>query len=215
MIKLISKYPYDNSYDIIKTFETKSQQENYFDNFNYESVHEHNYVRVNHNTLRVPFSYENLTNNSINYLIFKNSGKTYYAFIVDKVWISEEVTEIIFEIDVIQTFMFNIKTKSSFIERMNCSIDEIADFDEGLEFGEHSITQTMATLDKTYNYFAMFGGIRQECVTIDNNGNVTNVSQINTSVPYETSKVNGIDYPLYFIPLKESYLEPSLVEVLH
>ena len=214
MIKLIEQYPYDNSYDFIKTFSSKDAQSSYFSSFNYTAINEHNYVKINQNTIRVPFSFEYITNNKINYLIMNNDGKKYYCFITKKNWISEEVCELEFEIDVIQTFMFDISCKSSFIERMNCDIEDVADFDEGLEIGEHSISKTMTSLNKEYNYFAMFGGIRQECITIDSNGNVKTVNQLNTTINTPMTNVDGIDYPLYFVPLKESYLEPNLVEVL-
>lgn len=213
MIKLITKYPYDDSYDIVKFFANRTEQKNFFENFSYTFIEEHNYVRINENTIRVPYNFEYISDSGINYMILNNSGKDYYCFIESKNWISEEVTEIIYKIDVIQTFMFDFKCKDSFIERMHCSIDEISDFDEGLAFGEHKISSVVSNITKDYVYYAMFGGIKQECITIDDNGNVTSVNQLNTSINTPMTKIDNIDYPLYFVPLKDEYLEPALIQI--
>ena len=53
----------------------------------------------------------------VNYLMFENNNKTYYAFILNKKWVSDECTALEFKIDVMQTYMFNYEIDETFVER--------------------------------------------------------------------------------------------------
>ena len=110
-------------------FRTKEEQDIYFDSLEQIKLYDYDYLRE-HEPIEINLSHEYLTNNSVNYLKFNNGYRDVYAFIVEKRYINDEVTDIIIEIDVIQTFMFDFDIKRSFVERKKCSIDEITDFDE-------------------------------------------------------------------------------------
>lgn len=79
-----------------------------------------------------------------NYLMFKNPSavntlnKWYYAFITRMEYKSDEVTWIYFELDVIQSFLFEYTLKPSFVEREHSSTDYIGEntIPENLECGE-------------------------------------------------------------------------------
>ena len=75
------------------------------------------------------------------------NGQVYFCFINSMEYNSQYRTNINFEVDVIQSFMFEFTIDKSFIERKVCSIDEISDFDEGLNIGEHIIES-----DTDYGY---------------------------------------------------------------
>lgn len=212
MIKLISNYPYDNKYDYIKTFKTATEQNNYFESFDYTCLTDNNYIKENERSFKVPYDYDYMVSKGMNYIIFNNGYKDIYAFIIEKQYVSEEVTRIIFEVDVIQTYLFDFNIRKSYIERKKCSINEISDFDEGFNIGEHEITQVMTTLPKNYSYYAMFSGIRnQELVFSD--GKLMDVVE----APFATNRpltiIDGIQYPLHFMELQESYLEPTFVKM--
>ena len=119
-------------------FSNKSEQDSYFNSLDKINLYDYDYIRE-HEPFEVALSHEYLTNNAVNYLKFNNGYRDIYGFIIEKRYINDEVTDIIFEIDVIQTFMFDFDIKRGFIERKKCSIDEITDFDEGLDLGEHII----------------------------------------------------------------------------
>lgn len=202
MLTLYKGFKYDNSYDYIKTFTTKLEQNNYFASLEQINSEEYDYIRE-YEPFKVELSHAFLTTNGYNYLKFNNGYKDMYAFIIAKNYINDEVTELEIEIDVIQTFMFDIDIKKSFVERKNCNISEITDFDEGLEIGEHYITEDITALTKTNKYFAMFNGFKEQELIFNDNNKLVSV----VDIPYSTSKplttIDDVQYPLYFMPLLE------------
>ena len=148
MIKLIKSFPYDNKYDYVKMFTNEEEQKQYFRNFDYEIVEDHNYIKVQ-NSFNINYEYDYLENEGVNYVIFDNGYRTIYAFIIKKEYVRKNVTKIIYEVDVIQTFMFDFTIDNSFIERKVCSLDEIVDFDEGINLGEHIIEKSYHIFDKS------------------------------------------------------------------
>lgn len=202
MIKLIKAFPYDNSYDYIKMFSTKQEQDAYFNTLNKEIIDDTNYIKVE-NSFNVNYEFDYLENEGVNYVIFNNGYKDIYAFIIKKEYLRKEVTRIIYEVDVIQTYMFNFTVGKSFIERKVCNINEISDYDEGLYIGEHSITQDIIAIAKTSRYFAMFNGFKEQELIFNDSGKLVSV----VDIPYSTSKplttIDDVQYPLYFMPLLE------------
>lgn len=89
-------------------------------------------------TIKVNKKYEQIEQSS--YGMFKNgtSGKWYFFFITDYTYINENTTEIKIEIDVEQTYLFDVSLADSFIEREHTSSDYVGDHtvDEGLSIGE-------------------------------------------------------------------------------
>ena len=87
------------------------------------------YQRVNRGWLRVGYNAELLYD--CNYLAFKNNrrinetniGKWYFAFITSVEYINENVTEIKFEIDVMQTWFFDYEMEECFVEREHSATD--------------------------------------------------------------------------------------------
>lgn len=211
MIKLIKSYPYDNGYDYIKMFSNESEQKQFFRSFDYENVDEHNYIKIE-KSFNVKYDYDYLENEGVNYVIFDNGYRTIYAFITKKEYVRENLTRIIYEVDVIQTFMFDFSINKSFVERKVCTIDEIVDFDEGINLGEHIIETSHHIFNKDSVYFAMFNGFKEQELIFDGN---TLKSVVD--LPFSTSKpltiVDGIQYPLYFMPLKESYKQATYSEL--
>lgn len=213
MIKLLSNYPYDNKYDYIKLFANKTEQINFFNKFINITIDldDDSYIKEGESFI-IEYEYDYLVTNNINYLIFNNGYKDLFCFIIKKEYVDEENTRIIYEVDVLNTFCFDFKIKNSYVERMNCSINEISDYDEGLNIGEHEIVENYKCFDKEYTYFAMFGGIKNQQI-IWNGSDIENVIE----TPYATLKprtyIDGIQYPLFFMPMKESYREPSVSDI--
>ena len=74
MIILIRGYKYDNSYNYIKLFSSKAEQNNYFDSLEQIIVDGNNYIREN-NKIKIGFNYDLLVEDGVNYLIFNNGDK--------------------------------------------------------------------------------------------------------------------------------------------
>lgn len=202
MIKLIKAFPYDNSYDYVKMFTTKQEQDAYFNTLNKEIIDDTNYIKVE-NSFNINYEFDYLENEGVNYVIFNNGYKDIYAFIIKKEYVRKEVTRIIYEVDVIQTYMFNFNVGNSFVERKVCNINEISDYDEGIYIGEHSISQDITAIAKTSKYFAMFNGFKEQELIFNDSGKLVSV----VDIPYSTSKplttIDDVQYPLYFMPLLE------------
>lgn len=77
-----------------------------------------------------------------NYIMWQNtaySNKWFYAFIKKMTYVSDGYTDVVFEVDPLQTFMFDITIKPSFIEREHTNNDTIGSntLPEGLETGPY------------------------------------------------------------------------------
>lgn len=204
MIRLYKHYKYDNNYDYIKLFSTKEEQDQYFNSLEQLIIYEESYTKENLGTILIDYSLDYLVNEGINYLMFNNGYKDYYGFITQKDYISDDCTRISYEIDVMQTYLFDIHLNNSFVERKVCSIDEISDFDEGLYLGEHEIEEDIVAFEKESTYFAMFNGFKEQQLIFDGT-----ILKSVVDLPFSSSKpltvVDNIQYPVYFMPLKETY----------
>lgn len=83
-----------------------------------------------------------------NYMSYKNASfenKTFYAFIINCEYVSNNVTEIFFEEDVMQTWLFDYTSRECFIVRQHALTDEIGDncVPEDFELGQYVIPQTV------------------------------------------------------------------------
>ena len=207
MIKLVRNYKYDNKYTHIKLFKNKAEQDAYFNNLECLYIEENNYIKE-HNSFKVGYEYDYLVSLGVNYLIFNNGYKDMYCFITSKEYISSEVTQINFEVDVLNTYLFDFEIKKSFVERKNCSIDEITDFDEGLEIGDHIIESEDIVFNKDSQYFAMFNGFKKQKLIFDKDNILKGVEELPCSTTKPLTIIDYIQYPCYFMPLKDSYPEP-------
>ena len=99
-----------------------------------------------------------------NYIMFQNtaySNKWFYGFIKSMTYVSDGYTDVIFEIDPLQTFMFDITVKASFVEREHVNDDTLGKHTvpEGLETGEYvnagAITEILGTT--VYDVYGVIG----------------------------------------------------------
>lgn len=139
-IVLCRNVPLDNSYDHQITFSTKQAQAAYFYSTAYKVIPNNSYQRVMLDRLRIQCSIGEAM--SCNYLYFSNNShenRTIYAFITGWEYVNEVTTEITYEIDVFQTFWFDIHIQPSFVEREHSITDNIGDnlVEEGLATGDY------------------------------------------------------------------------------
>ena len=144
-IVLCTNVPLDNSYDHTVTFATLAAQQTYFASKAYKTISSNSYQRAMDNKLRIACSMDEAVR--CNYLFFRNisfENKYFYAFITGWEYINNITTEITYEIDVFQTFYFNIDIKPSFVEREHSATDAIGDnlVPEGLEQGEYVVVSS-------------------------------------------------------------------------
>lgn len=144
-IVLCTNVPLENTYDHTLTFANTTAQQTYFASKAYKTITQNSYQRAMKNSLRIACTMDEAVR--CNYLYFKNTSfenKYFYAFITGWEYVNNITTEITYEIDVFQTFFFDIDIKPSFVEREHSSTDAIGDnlVPEGLEQGEYIIMRT-------------------------------------------------------------------------
>ena len=98
------------------------------------------YQRVNKNTCRVGLKADLLYD--CNYMAFQNTNfgtKWFYAFIVEVNYVNNECTEIVYEIDSFQSYLFDIYIGDCFVEREHTITDELGAniIEEGLNVGDY------------------------------------------------------------------------------
>lgn len=133
-IQLFKGVPLDNSYSDTLYFSNVTAQNNYFDSISSKiTIDGCSYQRANSkgegvrklHCIYVPRATESLL--TYNYLRFHNSasGKWFYAFILSVNYINPNTTEILYEIDQIQTWFPNCTLKASFVEREHAATDTV------------------------------------------------------------------------------------------
>lgn len=140
-VRVCQSIPLDNTYTDTILFTSKSAQESYFASKTKKTYSGLTYQRLASNSSTWAIFLEDVADYfyDCNYLCFQNGGfgnKWLYAFISDILYINENCTAITFEIDVMQTWLFDFEIKKSFIERMHVADDTISRnvVEEGLNF---------------------------------------------------------------------------------
>lgn len=144
-IKIYSGVPLDNTYKHTLYFSTVANQNAYFHATPSNLKHTlpvQSYQRVVQNKMRVAVKADLLYD--CNYIAFQNTNfgqKWFYAFLLSAEYVNNETSEITFEIDVMQTYLFDITLKSSFIERQHSVTDKAGDnlVEENLAVGEYQL----------------------------------------------------------------------------
>ena len=100
------------------------------------------YQRINSNTMRVNKPADDLYD--CNYLMFQNTAygqKWFYAFITAVNYINDNVTEVQYSLDVMQTWMFDYELEECFVEREHTDNDTFGNNlqPENISTGEYEI----------------------------------------------------------------------------
>lgn len=123
-IYLLENVPLDNDYKNTIWFDNPTQQANYFMGKAVQRFNNQSYQRVGNGVLRVQVLADNVY--TCNYLMFKNTlfgNKWFYGFIVGVEYINNAVTEITYQIDVMQTWHFNYTLGKCFVVREHTATD--------------------------------------------------------------------------------------------
>lgn len=141
--------PLDSRYEHTLRWSTQADQLNYL-NSNarfYKGYSDFTYLRKE-SSVKVPEPLEELEDNDVNYVSMRNDqGKWRLYFIVAKEYVSPDVTRLILELDVLQTYQFDWDIPACFVEREHPTTDNVGEnvVDEGLELGEYVSQGGVAT----------------------------------------------------------------------
>ena len=126
-IEFYQDVPLTSDYTDTIYFGSESAQRAYFSARLYSRYTSQMYTRVHGNKIRVNVNAENMPR--VNYLGFNNGriAKWYYAFITAVEYINEQVTEVTFELDDLQTWFISARFHDCFIERQHSTSDNLGD----------------------------------------------------------------------------------------
>lgn len=145
-IKLLHNVPLDNTYEHTILFSNSNEQANYFASLTKHNLTSQTYQRVQRGIAKVGLPADSCYD--CNYIMFQNTNygsKWFYAFIQKVEYINNAVCEITFEIDVMQTWLFDFTLKQCFVEREHSVTDVI---------GEHIETETIETGEYIFNDYS-------------------------------------------------------------
>lgn len=134
--------PLDNTYEhsihfgYARDYTSLQRQYDYFYSKRKYEFDPVTYTRTGRNTVRVEMVADNMYN--CNYMMFQNSNfrtesvhyvgdKWFFAFITHVEYINNAVSEITYEIDDVQTWLFDYQCNDVFVERMHNPTDNIGD----------------------------------------------------------------------------------------
>lgn len=150
----------ENDYKNTLTFASKEAQRNYFigdpkvfgdTGISRVRFSEFTYLR-REKAIEVYSFVEDIETN--NYLVLINDEKYYYYFITSMEYMDDQVTRIHIDLDVMQTYFFDIEYNQTFVEREHVTDDTLGKhtIPEGLETGEY-IVGTSGNVDLNPSVF--------------------------------------------------------------
>ena len=110
-ISLLNVKEIDNSYNHTYYFDSKENQTRFFDSKIVYQLNDTQYTRINQNSIQVEYNIETMEN--VDYMkttVYDDRGRGHsrYYFITNKFYVNENVTCLVMELDVIQTFLFDL-----------------------------------------------------------------------------------------------------------
>jgi len=150
-IRFLSDIPFSLDYKETRWFDSKEEQNDYFDRQTVvHTMGETNFQRPENSTfIAVNKPIEQLYD--VNYVMFRNSSygtKWFFGFVVHLEYKNRVTTHVHIQLDVLQTWLFRLNFKPSFIVREHCKLwnDDgtpvINTVDEGLNYGlEYDIVE--------------------------------------------------------------------------
>ena len=145
-VYLMKNVPLDPSYQHTVLFSSKEQQANAFLGFTTGDLTfvNQSYQRHGRGYIKIATNVGNVLN--CNYMMFRNYNsetmtydRWFYAFVTDVEYVNEATTLIRYEIDIMQTWLFDYSLDPVFVEREHSSTDVPGDnlLDEPIDYGDY------------------------------------------------------------------------------
>lgn len=173
-IRILKNVPLDTSYDHTIWFDSASDQSTYFIGKQKYNLSNYTYQRVNSGIMKVGIEADNLYD--CNYLMFQNTAfgnKWFYAFITEVNYVNNDVSEIKYEMDDIQSWFFDFQLDNCFVEREHTESDEMFEHfePERVELGEYVYLNNQRLLPEDFVVIIqdaqITGGTQQNPITVD------------------------------------------------
>lgn len=146
-VQLLMGVPFDNTYQHTRWCKSQAEQEAYFSTFKRLAQGVNYSYQRDKQVFRVDAHRDQLY--ACNYMIFKNTAtypsKFMYAFVTDVEYVNEQTSWVHFEIDVLQTYRFDIGIRDSFVvnqhdKKYTNGFPTINTVDENMNYGSEYTT---------------------------------------------------------------------------
>lgn len=118
--------PIESDYKYTLYFESVADQNNYFFSKAFKQFHNVSYQRERRNVITLEIPATDVY--ACNYLLFKNTSygeKWFFAFVNSVEYVNDHVTDIYYELDMMQTWMFEYTLMQCLVEREHSATDKI------------------------------------------------------------------------------------------
>lgn len=204
---------YVNTFD----FASASAQAAFFSGKTIKTISAATFQRLDNGDriIRVQENVENLRN--VNYVMFQNEtgGKWYYGFVSKVVFSSNNVTHVYYEVDVMQTWFFEMSINPCFVEREHVNSDDLFEHtvNENLDTGELIVRSfdDVSSMDDLIT----IAGIVETAAGVDSVGDM--VSDVFTGYEYrwfDTTLGGGVDALNLFLGGYDLEGKASAIKVL-
>lgn len=222
-IHLITRAPITADYQHTIDFKTPTEQRAFWGSLVKTSLSQdkYSYIRRDRRYIQVGKPFEELE--GVNYLMFQSreGSKWYYAFVLDVVYVNDNLTQVFFEIDVLQSFMFDYQIKPSYIAQSHVDRwdanhkPKYSRTEEGLEYGSEYVTEAaykMLPNDK--------GCDVGFCLVYMQGLTTSNITGENMTAPAATSiRYNGVPYTIFIVPVvlgrDDDYINDTFVTFVY
>ena len=141
-VRLLNNCPLESTYNHTLWFDSASAQSAYFIGLTKYNLANYSYQRHTRNTIKVGILADKLYD--VNYMMFQNTNfgtKWFYAFVLNVEYVNNNTSLVTYEIDVIQTWLFNFTLGQCFVEREHSETDNIGEhiLPEPVELGEYML----------------------------------------------------------------------------
>ena len=194
-IRLLHNVPLDTSYDHTIYFANETAQYDYFVSLQKYNLTNYTYQRVKRGVARVGIVAENLYD--CNYMMFRNinfGSKWFYAFITGVEYVNNEMSEIYFELDVMQTWHFNYEMEQCFVEREHSLTDVIGEHiePEPVDCGEYVLNGNPEVIGTNLSHMCVIIVVNE--VGRQQNGTLDPTSTVSNGTLYDGIFGGGVYY---------------------
>lgn len=164
-IYICANVPIDERFDNTYLFNSRSEQIYYINNYYIATFDKYSYQRIGRGYLKVEAKADDLY--GANYMTFQNTAygdKWFFAFIKSVDYINDNVTQINYEIDPVQTWMFDWTLGQCFVEREHSATDAIGDnlVPETINFGEYMYSYPVMSSTLNQNLIVLWCTCRED-----------------------------------------------------
>lgn len=189
-IMLMHNVPLSATYEHTFDFQNAQQQYNYWRTYAKHTLTDYTYIRQEREYIVVGLTMQQL--DDVNYMAFRSEtdGRLYYAFVTQKTFMNPNSTRVFFEIDVMQSYMFDYKWRASYIKQAH--VDRwtaehkpiYSKTDEGLNYGSEYAVESAHALRQSEKVRWFLVAMKDYSAVLDSGASIQSTDAFGLSAPF-------------------------------